>query len=193
MNPDGSFSLTVNHVTSFSPFAVMIPTSVLSAELIQFSAKNNENKVELNWQTATETNVKNFEIEKSSDGQKFEKIAEIKANNTPSVYQAFDNQFSESAYYRLKINDLDGTNSYSKTVFLEKKGAKTIKISRNTEGGIFIETDDKIESVIITNNIGQILKTTKDNRFGLTDLPAGIYIISVKTNKSFVSQKILNF
>lgn len=193
MNSDGSFSLTASNVVNFSPFAVMIPASVLSTELIQFSVKENGNQTEFNWQTASETNVKNFDIEKSLDGQKFEKIAEIKANNTPSVYQAFDHQFSESAYYRLKINDLDGTNSHSKTVFLEKNGAKTIKINRNTEGGILIETDDKIESVILTNNIGQVLKTTKDNRMGLTDLPTGIYIISVKTNKTFVSQKILNF
>lgn len=167
--------------------------SVLPVELVQFSAKTTGNQAIFNWQTATETNVKNFDIEKSLDSQKFEKIAEVKAHNTPSVYQAFDNQFSESAYYRLKINDLDGTSSYSKTVFLEKNGTKSIKISRNTEGGIFIETDDIIESVIVTNNIGQVLKTTKDNRFGLTDLPTGIYIISVKTNKAVISQKVLNF
>ena len=167
--------------------------AVLAVDLAYFVVKAEQNKALLTWQTASETNVKNFDIEKSLDGQKFEKIAEVKANNTPSVYQAFDHQFLESAYYRLKINDLDGTTNHSKTVFLEKNGAKTIKISRNTEGGIWIETDDKIESVILTNNIGQVLKTTKDNRMGLTDLPTGIYIISVKTNKSFVSQKILNF
>lgn len=189
-NGNGTFSITVTGITAFSPFAVMIPTAVLKAELINFSAKNNDKQAELNWQTATETNLKNFDIEKSLDGQKFEKIAEIQANNTPSVYQAFDNQFFTSSYYRLKINDLNSTSTYSKIIYLEKNSDKTLKITRDTEGSISIETNDKIELVTITNTIGQVIKTTKDKRFLIDDLNAGIYIVSVKTDKGFLSQKV---
>jgi hypothetical protein len=49
---------------------------------------------------------------------------EIKANNTPSVYSAFDNDFTTSSYYRLIINDLDGSSRLSKIVYLDKNNEK---------------------------------------------------------------------
>ena len=150
--------------------------------------------------SSTRRAVKNFDIEKSLEGKTFSKIAEIKAHNTPEVvsslamtYQAFDDQFLESAYYRLKINDLDGTSKYSNIVFLEKNGDKTIKIRRNTEGSLFVETTDRIESIVVSNSIGQVVLTTKDSRLSLADLPKGIYIVSVKTEKAFMSEKMFNF
>ncbi len=189
-NMNGTFSIKVIGITAFSPFDVMIPKAVLKAELIDFTAKLDDNKAELNWQTASENKVQNYEIEKSFDGKTFLKIVETKANNAPSVYQAFDEQFSTSAYYRLKINDLDGVSNYSKIVHLEGKGTKTPKIIQYTEGSISIETNDKIELITITNTIGQVIKFTKEKRFLINELNAGIYIISVKTDKGFLSKKI---
>ncbi len=193
-NSDGSFSVTASNITTFSPFAVMVNNTVLKAELINFTAKANNDQAVLTWQTATETNVKNFDIEKSADGQKFERITEVKAKNTPSLYQAFDNDFSASAYYRLKINDLDGKTDYSKVVFLEKSpfGGKGAKIRSNTEGSVWIETDTQIESIHVVNTIGQVVKTTKDKQFSIADLPKGIYVVVVKTNRGFVSEEVLS-
>ena len=45
----------------------------------------------------------------------------------------------------------------------------------------------------VSNSIGQVLKTTKDNRLSLADLPKGVYIVSVKTDKAFMSEKVFNF
>jgi Fibronectin type III domain len=191
-NTEGLYSITATGVTQFSPFAVMVPNSPpLAVELSQFTAKANGNKTTLNWQTANETNAQNFDIEKSLDGKNFSKIKEVKANNTPSVYQAFDDNFTESAYYRLKTNDLDGKTDYSKIVFVDKTKTKGIKISKNTEGPLSIETDDIIEQVTLTNAVGQVLKTDKSNLLLMDDIPMGIYIISVKTDKGFLSQKVL--
>jgi hypothetical protein len=179
--------------TSFSEFAIGGNLGfVLSVEFINFSAKGSEGgKTLITWQTASETNVKNFDIEKSIDGTNFSKIKEAKANNTPSVYQAFDDNFTESAYYRLKIIDLDGKTDYSKIVFVDKNMQRGIKISKNTEGPLSIETDDIIEQVTLTNAVGQVLKTDKSNLLLMDNIPMGIYIISVKTDKGFLSQKVL--
>ena len=189
-NANGSWSLTATGVTSFSPFMVAFSSVVLAAELIHFSAKQKGSRTELTWQTASETNVQNFDVERSADGKNFSKIAEVKARNTPSVYRAFDDYFPESAYYRLKINDLDGKKEYSKTVFVEKNNSKIIKIRKNTEGVISIETDDAIEQVMVTNTVGQVLKSSKTNLINIADLPTGIYIVTVKTSHTQVSEKI---
>jgi Concanavalin A-like lectin/glucanases superfamily len=184
---------TYIHSSTFSPFAVGVAgafAAPLEVELIDFKAQIKDVKAELTWQTASEIAVKNFDIEKSLDGKKFGKIGETSANNTPSVYSAFDEDFTNSSYYRLKMNDLDGRYDYSKIVYLEKGSGKGIKILRNTEGRLSVETDDKIELITVSNTIGQIVKSTKDKQLSINDLNAGTYLISVKTDRGFLSQKL---
>jgi hypothetical protein len=163
--------------------------ATLPIELLEFTAKAKASKALLAWQTASETNVKDFEIQKSNDGKAFSTITFKKANNTPSVYQAFDDDFTSAAYYRLKINDLDASYVFSKTLFLEKNPNEKIKIKQNNEGVVQIETEDKIETVLVANMIGQVLKTTKEVQFSLSNLPSGFYLIYVKTNTGFKSEK----
>jgi hypothetical protein len=161
----------------------------LPLQLVDFSAKANNQTAVLTWKTSEERDVAQFDVEKSMDGKTFNKIGEVKANNAPSVYTAIDDHFDASAYYRLKINDLSGSSTLSKIVYLDKRGKNDLKIIRDTEGSFAIETEDKIETVQVTNTIGQILKEGKDKRLSVSDLNAGIYLISVKTDKGYLSQK----
>jgi hypothetical protein len=191
---NGTVSMRVTNVTSFSPFIIAVPDAALTAELIDFKAKTIGDKAQLMWQTASEVAVKNFDIEKSLDGKTFDKIGEKKANNAPSFYTVFDDNFNtlsggQGAYYRLKINELDGRSNFSKIIYLEKNNEKTIKIARYTEGSLSVETDDKIEAITVSNTVGQVLMSTTNKQISVTDLNAGMYLISVKTDKGFVSQK----
>jgi hypothetical protein len=198
---NGKWSETTAIPFTFSGTAPTDCNAVLPLELITFLgeviARNEANggSALLKWQTIAEININNFELEKSADGKIFTTIARRDAmnrvsNSTPSVYSAIDDKFTESSYYRLKINDLDGTSNYSKTIFIEKDSDKTLKIVQNTEGSILIETNDKIELITVTNNIGQLIKSTKEKRFLIEGFNSGIYIISVKTEKGFLSKKI---
>jgi Secretion system C-terminal sorting domain len=179
----GLYSLTVTGVTQFSPFAVMA-SSPLSAELIQFSAKANNSKVTLNWQTASETNVKNFDIEKSLDGKNFIKIKEVKANNTPSVYQAFDDNFTESAYYRLKTNDLDGKTDYSKTVFVAYNKKQKLQIFPNPVKDKITILGASKDDFKITDLLGRVILRgpLSDNQteVDVSALPSGLYLLQIK-------------
>jgi hypothetical protein len=161
----------------------------LTASLVNFTAKVENTGALLSWKTESEVNVSHFDVEKSSDGKAFIKIGEMKANYLPSDYSTFDDHFDQSAYYRLITNDLDGKKHQSKIIYLVKKSDKYLEIVRDTEGSFAIETADKIEIVTVTNSIGQILKTTKDKRFSIAELNAGIYIVSVKTDRGIKSQK----
>jgi hypothetical protein len=184
------FTRSRSGLTSVGYFAVGSSNAIIPLTLLNFTATIHDKSALLAWTTTDEQNVSHFDIEKSVDGKTFLTIAQVKANNTPSVYSSIDDDFSVSAYYRLKTNDLDRTFAFSKIIYLEKNSDKTLKIHHDTEGSIFIETYDKIEFVTITNTIGQVLKTTKDKRFLIDDLNTGIYIVSVKTDKVFLSQKV---
>ena len=89
-------------------------------ELVSFAANNDENKITLSWQTATEKNNEGFDIERSVDNKTFSKIGNVSGRGTTTERQSYsyvDNSSSGGKlYYRLKQIDYDGSFSYSKTL-----------------------------------------------------------------------------
>lgn len=96
---------------------------VLPVELLDFSAYTEGGNIRLNWATANEKDLALFDIERSNDGQVFEKIGEQKAQGANANYTFWDKtNTSNAAYYRLKINNLDNKSTYSKTIAITQKG-----------------------------------------------------------------------
>jgi hypothetical protein len=93
---------------------------VVPISLSKFSANQLGNAdVTIQWRTEQEINADKFEIEKSSDGYAFSRIATAKAqgfSNAIKDYNFIDKNPStkgEYIYYRLKMIDKDGTYKYS--------------------------------------------------------------------------------
>lgn len=95
---------------------VLAPT-VLPIELTDFSAQLNLGTVSLEWVTQTERNNRNFAVERSTDGQVWEKVTDVPgAGNSHQMrrYQALDRDpVSGVSYYRLRQTDFDGRESFS--------------------------------------------------------------------------------
>jgi len=99
------------------------PGSTLPVSLKNFSAvKVNEQKVQLNWATASEQNTRMFIIERSLNGVDFKAIAQVTAggnSTSEKKYSTFDEApASGRNYYRLATQDLDGKLNYSDIVFV---------------------------------------------------------------------------
>ena len=99
------------------------PLDEIPVELTSFAASVQENKVVLNWATATETNNQGFEIERKLFGSNYEKIGSVTGFGTttePKSYSFKDeNVTSEKYSYRLKQIDFDGTFEYSNVIEVE--------------------------------------------------------------------------
>ena len=70
----------------------------------------------LEWATASEVKSDRFEVERSPDGRSFERITTVASRNNASgsTYSYTDQYPGEGLnYYRLKLVDLDDTNTYS--------------------------------------------------------------------------------
>ncbi|MBL7814078.1 MAG: hypothetical protein JNL70_03655 [Saprospiraceae bacterium] len=179
--------------------------TALPVELLNFSGKNTEGGNWLTWTTAEETNTLNFEVERSPDGQSFEKIGTVKAKGSHSTYDFTDNyRLPTIAFYRLKINDLDGQFDYSKTISIQSKGKSKVKIYPSVTSGLL--TIENALSFHIINSIGQVVLSEKQTQGSgnfqsfsnlthtpnLSHLPNGIYIIrGVDTEGVLFSQKIV--
>ena len=95
----------------------------LPVELAMFSASVSQNKVELNWETATEINNSGFEIERKFKNQDWMTIGFVDGNGTTTEKQSYkytddkiDRNYTGRVLYRLKQVDFDGGYKYSNQV-----------------------------------------------------------------------------
>ncbi len=137
---------TVNEVIDFSKLAAYLTT--LPVELTSFTAKVNQNIVELKWQTATEVNNYGFEIQRSvvsdqrsvisSQLSEWESIGFVNGHgnsNSPKQYSFTDNllnlNLNLSLNYRLKQIDADGSFEYSKEIKVAIEKPTAFSLAQN--------------------------------------------------------------
>lgn len=94
----------------------------LPVVLTRFSGRREATGNQLQWETASETDVSHFEVEYSPDGQQFTALSRVAATNsrTARTYSFTDARVSVGpAYYRLAVREQDGTVAYSGVVVLQ--------------------------------------------------------------------------
>lgn len=102
-----------------------LSTHTLPVTLTDFSAMLRNDKADLKWITATESNVSHFMVERSTDGKDFSDAALVFAYGNSTIQRTY--QFSDDlskisggvVYYRLKMQDDDGSFTYSPTRMLK--------------------------------------------------------------------------
>ena len=105
--------------------------AALPVTFTYFNGRAEGNNILLNWGTATESNVKNFEIERSADGSTFLPQGRVDSKAiggnsvSPLDYSYTDvlNGLAPAAlFYRLKESDLDGRPNYSSVLKMTPSG-----------------------------------------------------------------------
>ncbi|MEO0895426.1 MAG: PQQ-dependent sugar dehydrogenase [Bacteroidota bacterium] len=115
--------------SSVVPSDFLYPEDVdLPIVLTDFRAELEEGVVQLDWTSSMEMFASHFEIEKSRNGEDFEKVGEVEARGIPGFGDKYqyrdDNPFEGESFYRLRMVDLDGTFDYSeirRILFNEQK------------------------------------------------------------------------
>jgi len=109
---DGSMGPTSGTRMYARPDIKFCTASALPIELIHFNPFYQDDKVKINWSTATEYNNDYFTIEKSIDGIKYDTIGVIDGvgNSTTLTNYYFEDRTitNEIQYYRLRQTDVDG-------------------------------------------------------------------------------------
>lgn len=107
--------VSMSNIPSFSRWTISdVISSPLPVEFLGIGANClEENKVELNWSTASELNADFFQIERSEDGKEWTVISKVKAVGNSSKtnnYSFIDNSIrgNFNGYYRLRQFDFDG-------------------------------------------------------------------------------------
>lgn len=196
----GSITSTIPF-TSYSPvsFGSKRRINPLPVELINFNATCNSGVVNINWQTASETNNEKFIIERSVNSVDFVEIGEVKGagnSNVHNDYSYIDNYHDGGQrYYRLKQTDFNGKFEYSDIVVVTCKGndefSPELSAHPNPFNTELIVSGTNIPSesamLIVEDVLGKAI-LSKDIpvnsgsfivQLQMTDLPPAVYFIKV--------------
>lgn len=207
-DPNEGFLVSAAPISNFSPFTIgSIATSPsanpLPIELLYFNAKLLDQKVRLEWATASEINNALFTIERSADGRLFEPIASIQgAGNSieTRTYSAEDERPLQGYnYYRLKQTDYDGAFTFSpiESIFLQQND--TIRLWPNPVSQyLYVDHTPAADlpQIRVYNSAGQeySIPVTLSDHFLSLDLKAlapGVYWVQAFFGENNFVQKII--
>lgn len=191
-------------------------TDALPVELTSFTASTANNKVSLNWQTATEVNNYGFEVERSIKNEKleitnWEKVGFIEGHgnsNSPQKYSFTDKPNTiGKIIYRLKQIDIDGKFEYSPNVEVNFYVPTEFSVEQNypnpfnpiTKIEFSIPSENNVE-VKVFNVLGVEVTTLLNKRmeagrhsveFDSNGLSSGIYFYQVVSGSYSTIKKMV--
>ncbi len=187
-----------DNMTGFSVFASGQSGAPLPVELLTLSASLENTGVAVNWETASEINNNYFDVERSRDGEHFEKIGmkQGAGNSTVSLYYTLNDPspYRGINYYRLKQVDFDGTFKYSDRVYVVvNPEAGMVSVYPNPAQtdlwcDFYTDGSGKLQFEIM-DVLGRTYSTeirdakkglNEKMKFSIGNLPQGVYFIRVR-------------
>ena len=163
--------------------------STLPVTFIDFSGKQVDKSIYLEWSTASEKNNDFFKIERSVDGKDWENWKTIDGAGTTSELSSYsleDNAVIPVVYYRLSQTDYDGTTTQLKTISVENTSNIELIAYPNpatttiTVEGINHLSDLRVIDVTGTDHSSTIVINTLPNnklKIDIHTLNTGVYFI----------------
>ncbi len=197
-----SFDAYLSPAVTASSLPIVLDDVTLPVSIGSFTVKQVQKEVRLDWSTYSEINNRGFNVERSADGTRFDKIGFVdgKGNsNTENWYSLIDHSPMKGMnYYRLGQIDADGKFHYYpvRTIRLTPtesfitiypdpvKNTLVIDVNGETISGR-LSLIDYNGKVVLQKNISRSNKITAD----VSKLPAGMYTYNIDNLKgTFIKQ-----
>ena len=167
-----------------------------------YDVKIEDEKVHLNWVTATEKNNDYFIIQRSEDGNIWETIGVRKGKGNSIVentYEMIDEKpLNGISYYRLKQVDFDG--KYTFTPLRSIKNSKELDFTLYPlpakDQVIINYNHEKIDQIQLIDVLGNQIEVIQKNINGesildVSDLKSGIYTVILTVGDKTINRKLI--
>ncbi|MDZ7877304.1 MAG: acetylxylan esterase [Saprospiraceae bacterium] len=188
------------YFTLIDDIVVKVNSLVVPVELNKFKVTPIDKTNELTWETVSEINNKGFEIERSADGKRWQRLdfVEGKGNSSQLVTYSFTDIAPLSiSYYRLRQIDINGDFKYSNIVSAVRHNSKEVLIYPNPATDMLTikmeNTDDSI--ITIYDILGRMvlldLTKTNETQLNISALEKGNYCIEIKNGQLITMKKFI--
>ncbi|MDQ6842768.1 MAG: T9SS type A sorting domain-containing protein, partial [Bacteroidota bacterium] len=175
---------------------VFSQAKALPLTLTNVKAYRQNTGIQVEWDVENETGIRQYEIEKSTDGNSYSKVNVTKAKNAPVSSYAWVDEDGQAGYnyYRIKSIDINGKIEYSKVVkvFIPLlKQSITVFPNPVKEGIINLQMVNQSSGIYVAkllNALGEtVLTTTFLHQEDVTvekihfneKMPGGIYMFQI--------------
>jgi len=204
----GSGTVTTNNrVGSFSEWSTGEDIIIMPVSFIDFDGNVSVvNQYDLSWSTATELNNGKFILEKSSDGQHYEKIAEVLGSGNSRSRNDYHFTYSSEKYYsnlyfRLLQQDYDGKQEFLKLIQVHNLNEKQLVypnlLQANTPTKLNFTLNENQESFseivfAIYDISGKVISRDVLGASKAIDvcLTSGTYVLKISTKAGLITSKL---
>ncbi len=200
--PENSWEITEPSISNQAAYVKLLSkfsgNIVLSLQWLSFQAKSERNLVQLNWTTANEQNLRSFTLQRSYGMESFQNMATIPAkgnSTTPMHYNSYDTlPANGSYYYRLQIQNADGSIEYSNIIPVEWKSEWQFSLRPNPAKEyveIFFEASQGENPITLSLYHASGLQVRKMSlkthtapfslHLDLSDLKPGLYYLNIQS------------
>jgi len=182
----------------FNEYTLLVPScGPLPVSLTAFNGKYSNGVSTLDWQTSQEVNNKEFQLLRSTDGNKFDVVATIAGAGNSASAKTYQYQDAVSGhgyvYYRLRQVDTDGRQAQSNIIRLSMGGqddkfqvypnpfnkAFTASFSASQSGKATVQLINIKGQVVYTTSIAVAKGHNSIQMNNLPEIPSGIYQVVV--------------
>ena len=185
-----------------SDFLTFSTPGTLPVTWVRFDADAVNNKVVLEWETATEENARDFNIQTSTDGQNWTGIGTVAAvgnSNSNHVYRfVHDSPANGVNQYRLLQSDIDGRTHLSVVRIVKLTLANAMRVYPNPASGgrllLQFTSDEKREIVVFNINGSRVYQGIYSGSRADIQWPnatAGVYTVLVTSPGGKLTETIL--
>ncbi|NME70309.1 T9SS type A sorting domain-containing protein [Flammeovirga aprica] len=181
----------------------------LPVELISFDAYAEESQVRLEWATASEDNNKEFELQRSIDGENWSSLKVIDGAGNSNVrldYEFIDKApvLNQVSYYRLVQIDFDGTTTVFDPVQVYMEGEEVADVTvypnpvqdgkvnvllKSWKGDVEINLYTALGYKVLSDKWSYGDSQVK--QLQLHKLPRGVYVLKLKSGKTVRSTRLI--
>lgn len=198
---DASWNLTaMAHTRGAFNFCISLPVTLSS-----FSLVTEDGKVKLNWETLSESNSKEFIVERSLNGTDFTVIGTVPAagNSSGTLHYTFkDRMPGYINHYRIKLKDIDGKETSTRVLYVKVNEVSALQLEQKIVSNQLrfrVSNGNAVASLEIYDMSGRLQYAAKAvstgmHQLDITNWPAGKYIVRLLTregqlyNQQFIKQ-----
>ncbi|HNG07286.1 MAG TPA: T9SS type A sorting domain-containing protein, partial [Saprospiraceae bacterium] len=160
---------------SFSGFFINTGNNPLPVNLLDFTARaTREGMVELNWIVAEEKGMKEYVVERSTDGRNFIAIGTVSAVQKKDYALTDNRPVSAVNYYRLKMVDRDGAFKYSEVRQVVFSNGRLLSLYPNpTSGHVYVSGLEGVKDAAYVNIYNEMGMSIYSGKIGGDQLASG--------------------
>jgi len=181
---------------------VFAPALILPVHITSITANQKGKDIAVEWKTEDQVNLKQYEIERSVDGNNFSKVATVAAAVSPvATYSWMDvNPAAGYNYYRIRSVDINGKASYTQVVKVQTgiivnrditvfpnpilNGTINLQLTNQPEGIYYVNVTNQLGQSILHKQIVHSEGSSSESIELNKNLAHGMYQVNVTTSRN---------